>query len=159
MAEGHQRELTDLYTDTDFPLIPREEPHPWTVAYNDFAAAFADPVPLLRGYAAALSGVDRAVERILRRVREVGAGDNTIVVYMSDNGFSCGHHGLWGKGNGTYPLNFWENSVRVPAWFHLPGQTQGRSVSQAVSVCSFFETICELGEWRLRMIHCEARVL
>lgn len=27
------------------------------------------------------------------------------MVFTSDNGFSCGHHGIWGKGNATTPLN------------------------------------------------------
>lgn len=140
----HPDDLMDIYADTDFPSVPRSEPHPWTRAYNDFAAAFADPVPRLRGYAASLSGVDRAVGTLLERLRAHGLDRETVVVYMSDNGFSCGQHGLWGKGNGTYPLNFWENSVRVPAWFALPGQSQGRTVARPVSACSFYETVCEL---------------
>ena len=26
-------------------------------------------------------------------------------IFMSDNGMNCGHHGIWGKGNGTMPQN------------------------------------------------------
>ncbi|WP_353066268.1 sulfatase-like hydrolase/transferase [Arcanobacterium hippocoleae] len=101
-------------------------------------------MPSLRGYAAALSGVDRAVGAIRECLRQIAASDNTVFAYMSDNGFSCGQHGLWGKGNGTYPLNFWENSVRVPFFIHLPGQTDRINVSNHVSSCSLYETICEI---------------
>lgn len=141
---NHPAELTDLYADTDFPSVPREEPHPWTKTYDDFAAAFADPVPSLRGYAASLTGVDRAVRALLDSLEEHGLAKSTVIIYMADNGFSCGHHGLWGKGNGTFPLNFWENSVRVPCFISLPGQEETRVVEQCVSACSFFDTLCEL---------------
>lgn len=142
--DNHPQELIDLYKDTDFPSIPRETPHPWTKTYNDFADAFADPVPSLRGYAASLTGVDRAVGQINDALVAHEAANNTVFIYMSDNGFSCGQHGLWGKGNGTYPLNFWENSVRVPCIVHLPQQSERRDVPQHVSACSFFETVCDL---------------
>jgi len=64
-------------------------------------------------------------------------------MYLSDNGFSCGHHGIWGKGNGTRPLNFWDNSVRIPCVVHLPGGARG--VSDALlSNVSLHRTICDL---------------
>lgn len=142
---NHPQDLWDLYEDCDFPSVPREEPHPWVAPRrDDFAEAFANPEPHIRGYAAALSGVDRAVSMLLERLESNGFADNTVIVYMADNGFSCGHHGIWGKGNGTYPLNFWENSVRVPFIVSLPGQTDRRRVSDHVSATSFFETVCEL---------------
>lgn len=143
-VNNHPQELLDLYADTDFPSVPRETPHPWTKTYDDFADAFADPVPSLRGYAASLTGVDRAVRSLVDALDAHGMRENTVIIYMADNGFSCGHHGLWGKGNGTYPLNFWENSVRVPCMISVPGQRVARTVERAVSACSFFETVCDL---------------
>ncbi|MDU0968734.1 MAG: sulfatase-like hydrolase/transferase [Actinomycetaceae bacterium] len=142
---NHPPELYDLYADCDFPSIPREDPHPWVAPRKrDFADAFADPTPYLQGYMAAISGVDRAVKQLLEHLDRTGRRDNTAIVYMADNGFSCGHHGIWGKGNGTYPMNFWENSVRVPFIVALPGQTEARRVADHVSATSFFATICEL---------------
>ena len=54
--------------------------------------------------------------------------DNTIIIFTSDNGYSLGHHGIMGKGNGTYPLNMFEESVKVPFIVRLPGVTQGGEV-------------------------------
>jgi arylsulfatase A-like enzyme len=40
---------------------------------------------------------------------------------MGDNGMNMGHHGVWGKGNGTFPLNMFDTLVKVPAIFNHPG--------------------------------------
>ncbi|GDY89918.1 arylsulfatase A family protein [Bifidobacteriaceae bacterium MCC01971] len=141
---SHPQELCDLYSGCDFASVPREPPHPWSKPRTEFYEAFEDPVPQLRGYAASLSGVDRALRLLLDKLDEHDLASDTVIVYMADNGFSCGHHGIWGKGNGTYPLNFWENSVRVPFIIRLPAQTEAHEVSDHVSATGFMSTICEL---------------
>ncbi len=142
--DNHPPELVGLYGDTDFPSVPREQPHPWVEARRvDFAAAFADPHRHLAGYCASLTAVDTALGRIRAMLDDQHIAGDTVVVYLSDNGFSCGHHGIWGKGNGTRPLNFWDNSVRVPCIVHLPGGATGTSNALLSSV-SLHRTICEL---------------
>ncbi len=154
--DNHPRELLDLYKDCDFPSVPREPAHPWTRArQEDFADSFADPEQSLRGYCASLSGVDRLVGRLREELEELGLAEETIILYMSDNGFSCGHHGIWGKGNGTYPLNMWESSVAVPFVMYVPETLRehvvpaglpgaGTHVTDTLSALSFFPTVCEL---------------
>lgn len=141
--DNHPEELVELYVDTDFPSVPKEPPHPWAEARRDFEAAFADPHPHLAGYCASLTAVDIAVGRIRALLDDLSLASSTVIVYLSDNGFSCGHHGIWGKGNGTRPLNFWDNSVRVPCVVHLPGGARGTSTALLSSV-SLHRTICEL---------------
>jgi choline-sulfatase len=144
--DNHPRELVELYAGTGFPSVPREDPHPWVAPrQKDFAAAFAEPHPHLAGYCASLTAVDAALGRIRAVLDEQSIADQTVVIYLSDNGFSCGHHGVWGKGNGTLPLNFWDNSVRVPCVVHLPGGARG--VSDALlSTVSMHRTICDLAQ-------------
>ncbi|MHB1011124.1 MAG: sulfatase-like hydrolase/transferase, partial [Propionibacteriaceae bacterium] len=142
--DNHPPELVDLYAHTDFPSVPREDPHPWVEPRKaDFADAFADPHPHLAGYCASLTAVDRSLGRIRSRLEAEGVSDDTVVVYLSDNGFNCGHHGIWGKGNGTYPLNFWDNSVRVPCVVHVPGGATGTAEALLSSV-SLHRTLCDL---------------
>lgn len=142
--EGHPEEYVERYADCRFDSVPREEPHPWVEPRKaDFADAFADPEPHLRGYCASLSAVDAGLGEILDTLQKSDLLEKTVVIYMSDNGFACGHHGVWGKGNGTYPLNFWDNSVRVPCVIRVPHGARG--VSKAlVSATSIHPTICEL---------------
>lgn len=140
---GHPEKYTSLYADCDFPSVPREPRHEWTQTRRAFDGAFDDPLPRLVGYCAALSAVDAGLGRILDYLDAEGLREDTVVIYLSDNGFSCGHHGLWGKGNGTWPLNFWDRSVRVPVVASVPGGARG--VSEAlVSTTSLHATICEL---------------
>lgn len=80
-----------------FRIGSREPPHPWSKPRTEFYEAFDDPVPQLRGYAASLSGVDRALRLLLDKLDEHDLASDTVIVYMADNGFSCGHHGIWGK--------------------------------------------------------------
>ena len=77
---------------------------------------------MLKGYFAAVTAMDRDIERILDKLEEKGLREDTLVVFTSDNGFSCGHHGFWGKGNGTYPPNMYENSIKVPFVVSHPGR-------------------------------------
>ena len=66
------------------------------------------------------------------------------MIFMSDNGFSCGHHGFWGKGNGTAPRNMYENSIKVPAIFSHPGVIpEGRVERAMVSAYDFMPTLLE----------------
>ena len=79
-------------------------------------------------YYAAVTDIDRNVERILQRLREQGRLDNTLVIYTSDHGLALGHHGFWGKGNSTRPLNMYETSLRVPLMLaYRTGFRLGRS--------------------------------
>lgn len=150
--ENHPDELLALYADCDFPSVPREERHPWTMAREkDFGYAFANPQPPLAGYCAALTGVDRLIGKVREALEERGLSDNTVLVYMADNGFSCGHHGIWGKGNGTWPLNFFENSVRVPFVIDVPDALRAAiqlpaQVDDHISATSFFPTICDIAQ-------------
>ena len=65
--------------------------------------------------------MDLAVGRIIDTLEELGLRERTLVVFCSDNGFNFGHHGVWGKGNGTFPFNMYETSVKVPCIFSQPG--------------------------------------
>ena len=51
----------------------------------------------LKGYFAAITALDLNVGRILERLAELGIRENTLIVFSSDNGYSCGHNGFGTK--------------------------------------------------------------
>jgi arylsulfatase A-like enzyme len=99
---------------------------------------------MLKGYFAAVTAMDQNIGRIIRKVAELGLTGRTLLIFSSDNGFSCGHHGFWGKGNGTFPLNMYEHSVRVPMILSHPGRlSQGRVCDAMASQYDLFPTILD----------------
>jgi choline-sulfatase len=138
---GHKPEIVDSYDACPFRSCPQEPAHPWI---RPGMQRFLSDREALKGYFAAVTGLDIGVGRILDVLSELGLRERTLVVFMSDNGFSCGHHGFWGKGNGTIPLNMYENSVKVPCIFSQPTRLPAGRVSDAlVSQYDFVHTLLE----------------
>ena len=75
----------------------------------------------LIGYFAAISAMDEQVGRILDRLEGSGRAQDVLLIFAADNGMSMGQHGIWGKGNGTFPMNMYDTAVKVPFLVTWPG--------------------------------------
>jgi N-acetylglucosamine-6-sulfatase len=79
-------------------------------------------------YAETLLGVDDSVGRVLEALKQRGELDSTLVVYMGDNGFAFGEHGLIDK------RTAYEESIRVPLLARCPELAKGgQTVKQVVA--------------------------
>ena len=95
-------------------------------------------------YSALVTGMDRNVGRVLAKLDELRLRENTIVIFSADQGWNAGHHGVWGKGNGTVPYNMYEESIRVPLVWSHPGRIRSGTVArEMVSNYDFFPTLVE----------------
>lgn len=141
--QNHPQRFLDLYRDCQFKSCPVEERHPWQISFPDFNYPREE---MLRGYFAAVSALDEGIGQIRKQLKKLGIEDDTLIIFSSDNGFNCGHHGVWGKGNGTCPANMYDTSVKVPMIACWPGTIpEGRCLSGLYSACDFFPTIMEIG--------------
>jgi arylsulfatase A-like enzyme len=121
--DAHPEDLTELYRDCAFASIPTAPRHPWARQFHDVMRhAEQHPRENRIGYFAAVTGLDRGVGRVLDHLATRDLTRSTLVVFLSDNGFNAGHHGIWGKGNGTFPMNLYDTSVRVPCIWWQPGR-------------------------------------
>jgi len=140
--EGHPEELVSLYENCPFKSCPQEAMHPWARDWPSKTAL--GNREFLKQYFAAVTGVDVGVGRIVTALEQAGIRENTLIIFGSDNGYSCGHHGFWGKGNATLPMNMYDNSVKVPMIFNHPGKLPAGLVSGAmVSQYDFMPTLLE----------------
>ena len=131
----------DLYRDTVITLDPNWRESPLMESFFNQAAAgqivFRDgPLPIypqapagqtsgpprtaanmkevIKAYYADVSCLDEQVGRLVEQLKAAGLYENTIIVYLSDNGYHLGNHGLGNK------ITMHEESVRVPMFIHSP---------------------------------------
>lgn len=142
-AEQHPKKWIDYYKDCRFESIPDIPDHPDMTTGPVYGTDKRREN--LTGYFAAISAMDEQVGRILDKVEELSLAEDTLIIFTADNGMSMGHHGIWGKGNGTFPLNMFDTAVKVPflaAWKgHIPA---GRVSEDMVSAYDLFPTLLEL---------------
>ena len=79
-----------------------------------------------RRYCEALLAVDDSVGRLLANLEKSGELENTIVLYLGDNGFIFGEHGLIDK------RCAYEESVRIPMLMRYPKAIKGGSTVERI---------------------------
>lgn len=143
--DSHPQEFTDLYEHCSFNSCPDEPPHP------DFAGGSASVSKdqeqrreSLIGYFASVTAMDFAIGQVIAEIERQGLTESTLVVFMGDNGMNCGHHGIWGKGNGTRPQNMYDTSIKVPCIIAQPGRIPaGLVCSDLLSGYDVFPTLID----------------
>ena len=149
-----------LYMAFNVPHYPEQADAKFDELYEDMAMP-------RRSYAKMISTTDDRMGRILNRLESEGLRENTIVVFMSDNGHSVedyrikvndhnsglekgvnyganGGGGNTGKWKGA-KATFFEGGIRVPAIISYPAVLPGGVVrDQAITAMDWMPTILEL---------------
>ncbi|MEC9092119.1 MAG: sulfatase [Planctomycetota bacterium] len=91
-----------------------------------------------RRYCESISSVDDSIGQVLAQLKQMGLHDETLVIYMGDNGYMFGEHGLIDK------RVAYETSIRVPLLMQCPDWLQGNTVvNQVVGNIDIAPTILE----------------
>lgn len=77
-------------------------------------------------YCETIRAVDESTNRLLESLEESGELDNTVILYLGDNGFLFGEKGLIDK------RNAYEASVRIPMLLRYPGTVEAGQVRKEV---------------------------
>lgn len=96
---------------------------------------------MVKGYYKMISTVDHVLGRIQNTLEEEGLADNTVIVFMGDNGYFLGERGYAGK----WTLH--EHSIRVPLMIYDPRQpteARGKSFDEMVLNVDVTPTILKL---------------
>ncbi|MCX7705748.1 MAG: sulfatase-like hydrolase/transferase [bacterium] len=151
--QNHPKETFDrYYRECSFNSVPYQvEKRPsWIKRLNIPVNDEKTRREYLSGYFTAIEEMDRNIGRILKWIEENNLRKKTLIIFMSDNGMNMGHHGVFGKGNATFPLNMFEESVKIPCIFSQPGTIPVRKVNKMlVSQYDFMPTL--LGYLGLKM--------
>ncbi|MEK6238972.1 MAG: sulfatase-like hydrolase/transferase, partial [Planctomycetales bacterium] len=161
-------DFLDQHKDRPFFLyVPFNIPHYPEQSLKQFSDRYKKLAEPRRSYAAAISTTDHCVGVVLKKLAALGLRENTIVLFMSDNGHSAedyrievddhasglpkgynfgangggGYTGKWIGHKGT----FLEGGVRVPAILSYPaGLPQAEVRDQAVTAMDWFPTLLDL---------------
>tara|TARA_Y100000588_G_scaffold104402_1_gene113853 strand:- start:573 stop:1979 length:1407 start_codon:yes stop_codon:yes gene_type:complete len=93
-------------------------------------------------YSATIDNTDRAIGRLLKKLKESGELDNSLIIYASDNGSyrkeRTGHlRGVKGHN--------WEGGLRVPSIWFWPGKIKaGQTIFEPAGVVDILPTIRNL---------------
>ena len=98
--------LYDTSVSRDVPNLNVPPPYRTNIAVNSETAK--------RNYHRCLTAVDADIGRILDRLDQLGLTTNTMVIFLGDNGFYLGEHGLGDK------RSLYEESMRIPMLVRYP---------------------------------------
>ena len=112
-------------------------------ARNRWYLRFATPEMYQRSvknYYRLITQVDDMVGDMMHQLKRLGVDKNTIIIFMGDNGFFLGEHGLAGK------WYIYEESIRVPLFIYDPTapDKRGKKVSSIALNIDVAPTILSL---------------
>jgi N-acetylglucosamine-6-sulfatase len=118
---------------------------------NDKAAGVKDFARMVRAYWGTILSVDDSVGRLRETLRALGQLDNTVFIFLGDNGLLEGEHGMVDK------RTMHEASIRVPLIVRYPGLTapeRPKRITEQVLTVDLAPTILDLcGAAPLTNIH------
>jgi arylsulfatase A-like enzyme len=113
--------LNDDYKKLGWPEWVKQQRYSWHgVDYMYHTHTSIDE--LVRTYCETLIGVDESIGEVMDYLKKEGLDKNTLIIYMGDNGFAFGEHGLIDK------RTFYEESVKVPLLVHCPELFSGGQI-------------------------------
>ena len=118
------------------------EPHAPLAAPDEIVSRYGnlnDPAAI---YSGTIDNTDRAIARLLEKLKQVDSPENTLIIYSSDNGSyradRVGH--LRGIKGSNY-----DGGIRVPGIFYWPGTIAGGCVEhEPAGLVDLLPTICGL---------------
>jgi len=139
-------EFLSMYNPADISLPPNFcEEHRFDYGVKDIRDELLSEYPRtsseikkhIAEYYAMITHLDFEMGRVIKKLKEIGEYENTIIILAGDNGLALGQHGLMGK------QSAYEHSVRVPLVFCGKGIPNNEVCDTYVYLLDIFPTICD----------------
>lgn len=129
-----------------FAFVPFTHAHIPTRAHPDFSGSTKNG-----DFADVLAEIDHRSGEILDSIDQLGVRENTVVIWLSDNGPEEveGYHGTAGFWRGHY-FTALEGSLRVPAMIRWPGKIpSGRVTNELVHLVDVLPTLATVAGYKV----------
>lgn len=143
--------LTEPHSPFDFPLEDRGKLNPrdftppkpgpedaWQIPLCFAGLTDEEKQGISAAYYTSVHYLDRNIGRILTKLRDLGLDENTLVVYLGDNGYCLGEHGRIEKHCGFEP------ALRVPLLMRMQGRTEPAHVADLTEMVDIAPTILDM---------------
>ena len=109
-----------------------------TEGMSPIAARKAAYQKLIRDYLRCAATVDDNIGKLLDALDDMGIADNTIVIYVADQGYFLGEHGFFDK------RMYYEEAARMPFVIRYPGEVPaGKRVDDLILNVDFAATLAD----------------
>ena len=110
------------------------DPHTAYVPPEPFASRFADNL-----YAGEIAYTDYCIAQVIRKLKDLGLYDSTLIIIAGDHGEMLGEHG-----EGAHSYFIYQSALKVPLIFKLPGQIRPKRINDLVGLIDIVPTLCTL---------------
>ena len=118
------------------------EPHAPIAAPDDIVTDYGRVKDKAAVYSGTIDNTDRAIGRLLKKLKEIAPAEETLIIYASDNGSY--RDDRTGGLRGRKGMN-WDGGIRVPGIFHWPGTITPDTVRrEPAGVIDILPTVCGL---------------
>ncbi|HSP41790.1 MAG TPA: arylsulfatase [Luteolibacter sp.] len=136
-----------LYLSTNSPHWPYIVPERYSKPYEK--AGMPEDMAIFYGM---IANIDENLGRFRQRLSELGLAENTLLIFMTDNGTTAGWicqesgYDYFNAGMRGFKSSAWEGGHRVPCFWHWPagGLTGGRDLPQLTAHIDMMPTLVDL---------------
>ncbi len=133
-------EYYEMYRNLPDELIEEEDPEFFGKVLNE------NDIDAARRVYGMVSNIDDNIKRILKKLEETDLDDNTIIIFLTDNGpqqnrYRAGYRGRKGS--------VYEGGIKVPAFVYMPG-IQNIKIDEPLAHIDILPTIADLTESKLK---------
>lgn len=110
------------------------DPHALYEPPEPFASRFAHNL-----YAGEIAYTDYCIGWVIKKLKDLGLYDSTLIIITGDHGEMLGEHG-----EQTHCYFIYQSAIKVPLIFKLPGQRKSKNITEMVGIIDIVPTVCSL---------------
>jgi arylsulfatase len=133
-----------------FCYLPSNAPHAPYIARPEDAALYEGkvPTPQIAHFFGMIHNIDENIGKVLARLKEWGIEQDTLVIFMNDNGTAAGHP-VFNAGMRGNKGTAWLGGTRASSFWRWPATLKPGESKALTAHIDFFPTIAEIAGAKL----------